>query len=827
VPIGGTNLQVQYNNAGNLGGMSGTAWDNTNQSLAISGATLTTSAPVLDMSQTWNSSGTTFTGVKFNAAGTSSTNSSATSLLMDLQVGTTSKFSVRKDGSPLVGTQFQGYRLFGYTSPALAQVSGYTGINNVSGGVIIAPDSNFSGGYGQVMLGSYGVVVSNTGSFSFNSGASADPASSADTFLSRKTTANLRFGQADAATAVPQLLSVQSVVTGTTDGNGGNWTLTGSQSTGTGTAGTIILQTSSSAASTGTGQNALAAVATFGPSTLRLAQATPVLDLAQTWNTSGAATALKLNVTDTNSDYRSTLADFQANGATSINIRKGGYITGTTTGTASYAFINISENASPGPGVGISMGSGQAGITALAIPYGYLSVAIASGVPLAFSSNNNALTGTKDLFLTRKAAAKLQLGNFDAAVPVAQTLSVQSVWGGVTADVSAAAYPLTIQGAQGTGSGAGGSIVFQVAPAGTAGATSQNTLSTALTIASDAKLTIASNNPVTPASGLTQIAMGDRGVVMSIYGTTFGVQPLNISASGGVCVLDNGGSFSMGATADVRLFRDAANTLAQRNGVNAQTFRTYNTYTDASNYERGVFDWTTTANTLTIGTQNAGTGSARNLQFVVGGVTKIDYGISSAGMWTINSGNTSGGALTVIGGTSSAVSPIVRFFEAGTNTLTYNFGSDGTLTIGRGQGTATLVNFAISGPSNGGAFPNTVPADFTFNASNGTGTGGSGPFIFKTAVPVASGYGLPTLTERLRITPAGLLTFGGVTSSFPALKQSTTTLQARLADDSAFTNIQGKLTTDNAYTANALLTVSGYVTIYDSTGTAYKVLVTT
>jgi hypothetical protein len=37
---------------------------------------------------------------------------------------------------------------------------------------------------------------------------------------------------------------------------------------------------------------------------------------------------------------------------------------------------------------------------------------------------------------------------------------------------------------------------------------------------------------------------------------------------------------------DVFLYRDAANTLAQRNGVNAQTLRIYSAYTDASNYAR-------------------------------------------------------------------------------------------------------------------------------------------------------------------------------------------------------------------------------------------------
>jgi hypothetical protein len=37
---------------------------------------------------------------------------------------------------------------------------------------------------------------------------------------------------------------------------------------------------------------------------------------------------------------------------------------------------------------------------------------------------------------------------------------------------------------------------------------------------------------------------------------------------------------------DLRLFRDAANTLAQRDGVNAQTTRVYSTYTSATNFQR-------------------------------------------------------------------------------------------------------------------------------------------------------------------------------------------------------------------------------------------------
>ena len=66
------------------------------------------------------------------------------------------------------------------------------------------------------------------------------------------------------------------------------------------------------------------------------------------------------------------------------------------------------------------------------------------------------------------------------------------------------------------------------------------------------------------------------------------------------------------------------------------------------------------------------------------------------------------------------------------------------------------------------------------------------------------------------------LQFGGTSASFPALKRSTTSLQAVLANDTGFTNIQGKLTTDTAYTAGDPAT-TGYLVVYDSTGTAYKI----
>lgn len=64
---------------------------------------------------------------------------------------------------------------------------------------------------------------------------------------------------------------------------------------------------------------------------------------------------------------------------------------------------------------------------------------------------------------------------------------------------------------------------------------------------------------------------------------------------------------------DLQLFRDAANTLAQRNGTNAQTFRSYRTYTDASNYQRLTHTWNTS--TAVIHNEGAGTGADGNIAF--------------------------------------------------------------------------------------------------------------------------------------------------------------------------------------------------------------------
>jgi hypothetical protein len=272
----------------------------------------------------------------------------------------------------------------------------------------------------------------------------------------------------------------------------------------------------------------------------------------------------------------------------------------------------------------------------------------------------------------------------------------------------------------------------------------------------------------------------------SVYGVTTAI----------TAILGNAASTDVLAfNSDTILARDTTNTLAQRNGVNAQTFRLYNTYTDASNYERGVFDWTTTANVLTIGTQNAGTGSARNLQFVVGGVNKLDFGVSLADNWFYTSNTASKTGIAVRNTNATSASSFTAYSSL-------NLGASCEF----GFWNISKAAYGVIAANAGYIYANTT-AGFNIACDNG-------PIVFGSAVGAN--------IERLRVTTAGLLTFGGATSSFPALKRSTTFLQARLADDSAFTNIQGKLTTDTAYTAGSVVP-TGYITLYDSTGTAYRV----
>lgn len=178
------------------------------------------------------------------------------------------------------------------------------------------------------------------------------------------------------------------------------------------------------------------------------------------------------------------------------------------------------------------------------------------------------------------------------------------------------------------------------------------------------------------------------------------------SSNNGRLAIYSAGSIGFGASTvgsssalDTALYRDAAATFAMRNGTTATALRVYNTYTDASNYERGVFDWGTTANTLTIGVQAAGTGTAaRNINFVTGGSTFMTI-TGSSGLVTVAQAFLAGaGSFYCSPSTYNA-----RMYNAGqfawTNNANANLGTEDTGLARSAAGIIKVTNGSTGGGS--------------------------------------------------------------------------------------------------------------------------------
>ena len=159
-----------------------------------------------------------------------------------------------------------------------------------------------------------------------------------------------------------------------------------------------------------------------------------------------------------------------------------------------------------------------------------------------------------------------------------------------------------------------------------------------------------------------------------------------------------------GGTQDVRVFRDAAGILAQRNSTNAQTFRVYETWTDASNYEGLALDaGVTTADTVTLSAITAGAGT-----------DNIDIVLTPAGTGGVGIGKTptsildvqkDQNAITIVGvvnagtGTASRSSFVVGENLSSNNFLAQYFNNSWTTT---GANRANAAQFVANANASGG-----------------------------------------------------------------------------------------------------------------------------
>ena len=271
-------------------------------------------------------------------------------------------------------------------------------------------------------------------------------------------------------------------------------------------------------------------------------------------------------------------------------------------------------------------------------------------------------------------------------------------------------------------------------------------------------------------------------------------------ATGGQVAWSQGGD--AGGGVNTFLTSDAAGILAQRNGTSTQQFRVYNTISGVSgvDYERGFMRYAT--GLLEIGYEFGGLGGSRSVQITTPG----DVYLNGTGTGSAVGFKTNG---------------VLRaYFDNGGKLLfnldnTYDIGASGANRPRNVFANSLAIGSFLSIASESGISPR-------------TNTAGSGPvLVVETSTNWTAGVArfrdtkngwsiyVPSVTDAT-------IQLGGTTSAFPAIKRNGTGIDIKLADDSAFAPVKGKITTDTAYTAGASA-ATGFITIFDSTGTAYRV----
>lgn len=163
--------------------------------LQIAAGTATTAVQALDLTQTWNAGGVTFTGIKLNVTNTAS---AAASMLIDLQRGGTSQFKVLYDGTTTATGTITGANL---------ATTGATNANRFN-----ANDS----GVNRILLNNTVNFIDQTSAGVHAWSSTTDATGSKDTSLSRISAGALGVGTGAAGSTAGQIFATDFGKTATT-----------------------------------------------------------------------------------------------------------------------------------------------------------------------------------------------------------------------------------------------------------------------------------------------------------------------------------------------------------------------------------------------------------------------------------------------------------------------------------------------------------------------------------------------------------------------------------------------------------------------------------
>jgi hypothetical protein len=385
---------------------------------------------------------------------------------------------------------------------------------------------------------------------------------------------------------------------------------------------------------------------------------TPLINATQTWNSAGTVfTGILANVTDTASDASSLLMDLQTGGVSQFRVAKNGRITIQPNGGFSNAPVlffgsSASINSAASNAIWFFDSGGEARPMT---QFESGSITMGSVGSLRWSPNYP-ISGASDLFLFRDAANTLAQRNAGNAQTfrIYESFTDASNYTRGSIAATSSGFDITPEAA-GTGSKRpvrilGHSLASSEAVSAleinqtwnttgiptlikanvTDTASSSSSLLMDLQVGGSSRFQVLKTGPLrlySSVGAVTTVGVGTFNGELTITngqagyfnGNNLAIQLRSDGYFGWSSTTTNDGT----STIDTRLYRDSANTLAQRNATNAQTFRIYNTFTDASNYERGKLEWA--SNEFRIGTEAAGTGTVRTIRLQAGTATAFYY----------------------------------------------------------------------------------------------------------------------------------------------------------------------------------------------------------